>query len=92
MIEIPIGVSNHHVHLTHDVIEKLFGKGYTLTVRRNLTQKDEYACEEVVNLKANGKIIEQGSHNELMKNGGEYEKMFTLQASNYEKEGVSDEN
>lgn len=58
MIEIPIGVSNHHVHLTHDVIEKLFGKGYTLTVRRKLTQKDEYACEEVVNLKANGKIIE----------------------------------
>lgn len=41
---------------------------------------------------SNGKIIEQGSHNELMKNGGEYEKMFTLQASNYEKEGVSDEN
>ena len=35
MIEIPIGVSNHHVHLTHDVIEKLFGKGYTLTVRIN---------------------------------------------------------
>lgn len=58
MIEIPIGVSNHHVHLTHDVIEKLFGKGYTLTVRRNLTQKKEYACEEVVDLKANGKIIE----------------------------------
>ena len=39
MIEIPIVVSNHHVHLTNDVIEKLFGKGYTLTVRRNLTQK-----------------------------------------------------
>lgn len=33
-----------------------------------------------------GKIIESGSHNELMKKGGEYAKMFTLQASNYEKE------
>ncbi len=41
---------------------------------------------------SNGKIIEQGSHNELMKQSGEYEKMFTLQASNYEKEDEIDEN
>lgn len=58
MLEIPVGVSNHHVHLTHEVIEKIFGKGYELHVRRNLTQKGEYACEEVVNLKANNRIIE----------------------------------
>jgi ATP-binding cassette subfamily B protein len=30
-----------------------------------------------------GAIIEQGSHSQLMKNGGEYCKMFTMQAQNY---------
>ncbi len=31
----------------------------------------------------NGRIIEEGSHNELMAKGGKYSKMFRLQAQNY---------
>lgn len=38
-----------------------------------------------------GKIAEQGTHRELMQLGGVYSKMFALQASNYNKEGESDE-
>lgn len=38
----------------------------------------------------NGSLTEQGSHNELMKNNGEYSEIFTLQASGY-KEVCEDE-
>ena len=37
-----------------------------------------------------GTIAEEGSHAELMKKGGVYSEMFTLQASSYNKEEVSD--
>lgn len=35
-----------------------------------------------------GNIIESGTHTELMEAGGKYSEMFTLQASNYNKEAV----
>lgn len=38
-----------------------------------------------------GKLIETGNHTELMKKGGEYCEMFTLQASGYREEGHEDE-
>ena len=38
-----------------------------------------------------GKLIETGSHQELMEKGGEYCEMFTLQASGYREEGEDDE-
>ena len=34
-------------------------------------------------LMENGRIIESGSHSELMKNGGKYAEMFSIQAENY---------
>lgn len=58
MIEINVGVSNHHVHLSRDVLDKLFGKGYELTIKRNLSQKGEFASYETVSIKANDKVIE----------------------------------
>ncbi|MBQ3137069.1 MAG: ABC transporter ATP-binding protein [Clostridia bacterium] len=39
-----------------------------------------------------GKILEQGTHGELMKSGGIYSEMFSLQASGYNKEKEADEN
>ena len=40
----------------------------------------------------NGTILESGSHAELMAQGGEYSKMFTLQASSYKGESEVSEN
>ncbi|MBR5201711.1 MAG: ABC transporter ATP-binding protein [Clostridia bacterium] len=40
----------------------------------------------------NGTILESGSHSELMAQGGEYSKMFTLQASSYKGESEVSEN
>lgn len=40
---------------------------------------------------AHGELIEQGSHDALMAMGGEYCKMFTLQASGYREEGEDGE-
>ena len=37
-----------------------------------------------------GTVLETGNHEQLMKNGGEYSRMFTLQASRYTGEEVSD--
>lgn len=38
---------------------------------------------DVVFMLENGRVIEQGSHRELMKRGGKYSDMFTRQARNY---------
>ena len=47
---IPIEVSAHHVHLQPEHVEQLFGAGARLTVRSELSQPGQYACEEVVDL------------------------------------------
>jgi acetate kinase len=47
---IPINVSAHHVHLTQEHVESLFGAGHTLTWRSDLTQPGQFACMEQVNL------------------------------------------
>lgn len=39
----------------------------------------------------NGNIIESGTHTDLMESGGKYSEMFTLQASNYNKEAIENE-
>lgn len=47
---IPVGVSNRHVHLSPEDVERLFGKGHALTPWRELSQKGQYAAEEKVSL------------------------------------------
>jgi acetate kinase len=47
---IPIGVSAHHVHLSQQDVERLFGRGHQLTPRASLAQPGQFACEEQVRL------------------------------------------
>ena len=44
--DIPVGISNRHIHLTREHVEILFGKGYTLTKLKDLSQPGQYACKE----------------------------------------------
>ena len=46
--EIPVGVSNRHIHLSSADVETLFGKGYTLTPFKDLSQPGQYACKETL--------------------------------------------
>ena len=45
-----VETSARHVHLTTEHIEALFGAGYTLTVKKELSQPGQYACEERVDI------------------------------------------
>jgi acetate kinase len=49
-IPIPIGVSAHHVHLSQQDVEELFGEGHQLTPKLPLAQPGQFACEEQVRL------------------------------------------
>ena len=41
-----IETSARHIHLTQETVEKLFGEGYQLTVRKPLSYPGQYACNE----------------------------------------------
>jgi len=43
-----VETSARHVHLSQEDLETLFGKGYQLTKKKDLSQPGQYACEERV--------------------------------------------
>lgn len=46
--EVLVEISARHVHLSQADLETLFGAGYALTVKKELSQPGQYACEERV--------------------------------------------
>ena len=58
MKKIPVGISGRHLHLTQEHLETLFGKGYQLTVLKELSQPGQYAAEEKVDVVSpDGKLL-----------------------------------
>ena len=47
---VPVEVSARHVHLDQEALEQLFGKGYSLTPKRPLSQPGQFLSEERVKL------------------------------------------
>ena len=43
-----VETSARHVHVTQETLEILFGKGATLTKKKDLSQPGQFACEERV--------------------------------------------
>ncbi|MBQ9078529.1 MAG: propanediol utilization protein, partial [Ruminococcus sp.] len=43
-----VETSARHVHVTQEHLEILFGKGYELTKKKDLSQPGQFACEERV--------------------------------------------
>ena len=48
--EVPIGVSNRHIHLSKADLAVLFGEGYELTPIKELSQPGQYACKETLTI------------------------------------------
>ncbi len=49
-VQIIAETSARHVHLKQEDIEILFGKGYALTPKKDLSQPGQFACEERVSI------------------------------------------
>jgi putative phosphotransacetylase len=45
-----VETSARHVHLSREDLDALFGKGYELTKKKDLSQPGEFACEERVDI------------------------------------------
>jgi putative phosphotransacetylase len=47
-MKVLVETSAHHVHVSDEALEVLFGKGATLTNKKNLSQPGQFACVEKV--------------------------------------------
>ena len=48
--ELPIALSNRHIHVSQKDLDVLFGEGYELTKMKDLSQPGQYACDEKVDV------------------------------------------
>lgn len=57
-MEVILGVSNHHVHLTREDLDILFGNNYELNKKYDLNQPGQFASLELVTIKTDKSQIE----------------------------------
>lgn len=48
--ELPIALSNRHIHVSKEDLDILFGQGYELNKIKDLSQPGQYACDERVQI------------------------------------------
>lgn len=48
--QVPVAMSNRHVHVSREDLNILFGEGHELTNIKDLSQPGQYACDERVDL------------------------------------------
>ena len=58
MKDIKVEISARHVHLSQEAVDVLFGKGHTLTPKKELSQPGQFACEERVTVVGPKKTFE----------------------------------
>lgn len=56
-MEVVIGVSNRHVHLTKEHFKILFGENIDLEIKRKINQPNQFASTSLVSIKTNNNII-----------------------------------
>ncbi len=49
-MEVLVETSARHLHVTQEALETLFGKGYELTKKKDLSQPGQFACAERVDV------------------------------------------
>lgn len=48
--QVPAGISVRHIHLSRQDVDRLFGRNYQLTPKKQLSQPGQYACEECLDV------------------------------------------
>ncbi|AKX96593.1 phosphate propanoyltransferase [Neomoorella thermoacetica] len=59
LLEVPVGVSGRHVHLTREHLQTLFGPGYELTKLRDVVQPGQFAAKETVTIVGPKGVLEK---------------------------------
>ncbi len=57
-MNVRIGISNRHVHLTKEDLYTLFGNDYVLNKKNDINQPGQFACMETVTIKTDNGVID----------------------------------
>ena len=58
-MKVTVGISAHHLHVTKEDLEILFGKGHELTVHKKINKPGQYASTDFVTICTEKKGITQ---------------------------------